>query len=119
MPSAKVFALATIDKTSLGNMLLEDGVLTHDELLDLLAEFQDLKVEELLGQFLVRRGVITPEKLQFLLIRQAASRNGGVEKVHLRQAIEIAQRTSENLSDTVDDFSSGMHAALAKVSEAK
>jgi len=119
MPPLKVLAQASRDETSLGNLILKEGILRHDELVGLLSEFQELKVEELLGQFLVKKGVITEEKLELLLIRQAAARNGGVETQHVKQAIAIAQRTSQSLTDCVDGFVSDTTLALAKVNQAK
>jgi len=98
MPALKVMAQASRDQSSLGNLLLREGILGHGELSELLAEFNELKVEELLGQFLVRKGILSQEKLELLLIRQSAARNGGVERVHVKQAMAIAQRASQTLT---------------------
>lgn len=119
MPPIKTMVQASRDQSSLGNLILKEGILDHNELSELLAEFNDLKVEELLGQFLVRKEVISQEKLELLLIRQSAARNGGVEKEHVKQALAICRRTSQAMSDTVDDLVGSTQVALAKVNEAK
>jgi hypothetical protein len=119
MPPIRKLAEATMDKSSLGNLILREGILTLPEFNELLAEFNDLKVEELLGQFLVRKDVLSPEKLELLLIRQEAERNGGVEKKHVRQALRLAHSTTQKVQDGVDDFVSCTQVALAKVTEAK
>ena len=117
--AALKMARASRDKSSLGNLLLRDGAVTQNELSELLVEFNDLKVEELLGQFLVRKEVISPEKLELLLIRQEAERNGGVERQHVKRAMEIAQQTSNKVAQGVEDLVSSTEIAMAKVSEAK
>lgn len=119
MPPIKTMAQASRDQSSLGNLILKEGILGHGELSELLAEFNELKVEELLGQFLVRKGVISQEKLELLLIRQSAARNGGVEKEHVKQALAICQRTSQTVMETVDDLVGSTQVALAKATEAK
>ena len=118
MASLKM-VVASRDQSSLGNLLLREKILDQNELSELLAEFNDLKVEELLGQFLVRKGVLTPEKLQLLLIRQEAERNGGVERKHVQQALQLAHSTSQKVQQGVDDLVSCTQVAMAKVSEAK
>ena len=119
MPPLKIMAQASRDQSSLGNLILKEGILGHDELSELLVEFNELKVEELLGQFLVRKGVLSQEKLELLLIRQSAARDGGVERKHVKQAMAIAQRTSQAVLECADGFVSDAQAALAKASEAK
>ena len=119
MPPLKKMAKASRDKSSLGNLLIREGVLCQAELSELMAEFNELKVETLLGQFLVQKGALTPEKLQLLLIRQEAERNGGVEKEHVKRAMEIAQQTSQKVAKGVEELVSSTEIAMAKVSEAK
>ena len=119
MAPLKKMAKASRDKSSLGNLLIRDGALDENELAELLVEFNELKVEELLGQFLVKREIITPEKLELLLIRQKAERNGGVEREHVQQAMRLAAKTSQKVTDGVEDFMSSTAVAMAKVSEAK
>ena len=111
--------LAARDQSSLGNLLIREKILDQDELAELLVEFNDLKVEELLGQFLVRKEILTPEKLELLLIRQEAERNGGVEKRHVKQALQLANSTSQKVQKGVDEFISCTQVAMAKASEAK
>ena len=110
---------ASRDKSSLGNLLLREEIVTQPELSELLVEFNELKVEELLGQFLVRKEVLSPEKLELLLIRQEAERNGGVERQHVKRAMAIAQQTSLKVAEGVEDLVSSTQVAMAKVSEAK
>ena len=119
MATVHKMAKAARDKSSLGNLMLKEGLVGQNELAELLAEFNDLKVEELLGQFLVRKGVLAPEKLELLLIRQEAARNGGVEKQHIQRAMKIAAATSLKVVDRVEDLVSSTEIAMAKVSEAK
>jgi hypothetical protein len=119
MAPVSKMAKASRDKSSLGNLMLKEGLVDDNELAELLVEFNEQTVEELLGQFLVRKEVLTPEKLELLLIRQEAARNGGVERQHVQRAMKIATATSLKVANGVDELMSSTQVAMAKVSEAK
>jgi hypothetical protein len=119
MPSFKKMAMATMDESSLGNLMIREKLVSQTELSELLAEFNSLKVEELLGQFLVRKNILSPEKLELLLIRQEAERTGGVGRQHVLRALNVAKQSSKKVSDGVDDFVANTRLVMAKVSEAK
>jgi hypothetical protein len=86
----------------------------RDKLTELLSEFKESKTEGYFGQFLVRKGVLSREKLGILLIRQSAARNGGVGRRHVEQAKVIADRTSNRLMDELESFMDGLKKSLAK-----
>lgn len=96
--------LAAKNPSSLGNLVVRDGVLSQYEFQELFSEFSKQSVNELLGQFLVRKNVLTDEKLQLLLIRQEALENGGVEDQHVVRAMRVADQASERVSSGIDDL---------------
>lgn len=114
MPGLKTLARATLDKTSLGNLLLKENIVDHEELNELLSEFRGVNSGGYFGQFLIKKGVLTREKLEFVLIRQSASRTGGVKDHHVERAKQIAAKTSMKLMEEVDGFLDGMNRALAE-----
>lgn len=102
-------------ETRLGNLILRDGLLDRNELVELLSEFHGLETGELFGQFLTRKGILSKERLELLLIRQSAARAGGPTRKHVKQAMDVAQRTSQRIMDDVEDFMASTKTALAKV----
>lgn len=114
MPGLKTLARASLDKTSLGNLLLKEKVINQDELTELLSEFKSVNSGGYFGQFLITKGVLTREKLEFVLIRQSASRTGGVKDHHVERAKQIAAKTSMKLMEEADGFLDGMNRALAE-----
>ena len=95
---------AAQDDHSLGNLLVREGIITQFELGRLLAEFQGLTVEMLLGQFLIKKNIICEERLQLILNRQDALRNGGVDHKHVMIAIGIAERTRGRVDSCADEL---------------
>jgi len=87
------FLKAAQDKNSLGNMLVREGVITQFELGQLLVEYQAYPSRILIGQFFVEKNLISEEKLQLLLNRQDADRNGGVHRKHVTCVMDIARET--------------------------
>lgn len=116
MPGLKTLARASLDQSSLGNLLVEDGTVSPGELSELLYEFRKLSKNGLLGQFLIEKGVITKEKLQMLLIRQSAARSGGAKARHVTQAMELANKTSRKMLSELDDFIEEVHNLATKTS---
>ena len=117
MPGIKTLAKAALDRTSLGNLIVHEGLLDQNELDEFLAEFRRLRIEELFGQFLMKKGVLSEEKLELLLIRQSAIREGGANRGHVKQAIGVAHRTSQRIMNDVEEFMAETQAALAEVGE--
>lgn len=113
MTGLKTLARASIDPFSLGNLVVGDGIVDSGELSELLSEFRQLNREELFGQFLVRKGVLSDEKLQLLLIRQSAVRSGGVQDKHVMQARELSDRTFRKAEKEVEDFFAEANKALS------
>jgi hypothetical protein len=110
MTGIKTLAKASLDRTSLGNLLVREGLLDQNELTELLAEFWDLNTDEHFGQFLVRKGILSKEKLELTLIRQSATRSGGAKRRHVEQAMEVARKTSQRIMQDLDgmlDFLDG------------
>lgn len=119
MPGPKTLAKGFLDQFSLGKLAVEDGVISPDELSELLSEFRYRQKGILFGQFLVEKGVLTNEKLQLLLIRQSAARGGGVEKRHVVQAMDLANKTSRRMMRELDGFLRDVHALSVRVGEIK
>lgn len=100
------------DPTSIGNLVVQSGFCTREEFDTFLGEFQSLEVGQLLGQFLIAKGVMSEEQLEMLLIRQQTSRTGLVNHEQVMRAMNVASRTQEKLDNGVASLS----AATAKVS---
>ncbi len=107
--------LAQQNSASLGNLVVKEGLLTSYEFQELFTEFSKQTVDELLGQFLVRKDVLTEEKLEFLLIKQEAIANGGVEDIHVARALKIADRARERVSRGIDNLVACADEAEVKV----
>jgi len=99
------------DPTSLGNLLVQDGILTQFQLSEVLYEFRrsragDLleQFESMLGEYLIEKSIITEEKLQLVRIRQSAVRNGGVEHHHVMEAMKVAEKTQSKQDSCADEL---------------
>lgn len=103
------------DPTSIGNLVIREGLLTQSQLSELLHEFHESSIEVLLGKFLVSKGVMTEEKLELLLLRQSAERSGGVEHEHVMRALKIADSSQKKLNNGMDRFNESATSCLAKV----
>lgn len=93
------------DPTSIGNLLVRSGLCTREHLDQLLKEFSRSSVEELFGQFLLAKSILTEEQLEFLLIKQLAERNGATNS-QVTRAIKIAGTSQEKVSAGVDELNS-------------
>lgn len=102
------------DPTSIGNLIVADGLITHEKLLELVVEFQQY-AGSMLGIFLVEKGVLSAEKLQLVLLRQKAVRNGGVEHEHVMEAMRIADGMQARVTTQVDRLVSVTAFAASKV----
>lgn len=103
------------DPTSIGNLVVRHEMCTPLEMSRLLQEFQASTVEQLLGKFLVSKGILTEEQLELLLLKQAAERNGGVEHEHVMRALKLAESTGQKSEESTDRFIEATSRALAKV----
>lgn len=83
------------DPTSLGNLLIREGLCTREDIIEALSD------EWMLGESLVRRGKISSSQLEIALTRQAVARgrgNGAVRKLAdsaIKQAKESGTRLGE------------------------
>jgi hypothetical protein len=89
------------DPTSIGNLLLEERLLTRDQLQLYVNEFKE-NVGHFIGSFLVSKGVLTEPKLAVVLLKQKARRNGGVEHEHVMDVIKVAERTQLQVDTSID-----------------
>ena len=64
------------DPASIGNVLVEMGLLTEHQLKQIVIEFKASK-EELLGQFIVRKTPITEDQVELAFLRQQKLRGNG------------------------------------------
>ena len=81
------------DPLSIGNILVEMGLLSADELTILVQEFK-LSENELLGQFIVRKTRVTEEQVEIAWMKQERLR----KKINHRSILK-ACRTSSKSSD--------------------
>jgi hypothetical protein len=85
---------AQSDQTSLGNLLLEVGQITPEQLVDAL-RFQDENPDVMLGDALVRLDVVERGVVEQLLIMQRAKRSG---RRQMAEVIELATATTRKLA---------------------
>lgn len=90
-----------IDPTSLGNILVEMHLITNEQLIILVIDFEDYKKQEqLLGQFLLRQKVITETQLEIALIRQQMLR-GKVDQKSVQRIISLTIHSDERVSNSL------------------
>jgi len=68
------------DQTSLGNILLEWGLITKEQLTKALQEQETLRGDDLLGRLLVAGGACTAEDIDMAMSAQASMRATGKTK---------------------------------------
>lgn len=115
MPGLKTLARGALDETSLGSLVIGDGIVDRARMDELLSEFKSINSGGYFGQFLIEKGVLSREKLELLLIRQSAVRAGGATRKHVRQAMDVAHKTSQRIMDDVEEFMTRTQSALMKV----
>ena len=106
------------DPTSLGNLLVDKAIVTSEELVDLIKEFRTGHIETLLGQFLVKKGLLTEEQLDLILVQQKKLRNGAYPEHYMTmELMDIADRTQGNILKEVEEFTSMVKALSVKASK--
>lgn len=106
------------DPTSLGNMVVRHGLCSRAQMIEFLVEFNRSTREQLLGQFLVAKDVLSDEQLQMMLIKQEAER-GGVKHSHVMKAMEVVEKSNQKIVDGVELLNDAAILALAKTAEGK
>jgi hypothetical protein len=91
------------DLTSIGNILIEMGLISKEKLIELVKEFQVSK-EELLGEFIVRHTHITEEHIEIALVRQRAMRNGHTTHAAVMDACTVASKVNERIVNTTEEL---------------
>lgn len=107
------------DPTSIGNLIVKEGLCSKEELNRMVIEFSKASIEMLLGKFLVGKGVLSQERLEILLLKQQADRGDGVEHEHVIEAMKIATNSQEKVNNGIDKLNTATEAALSKASLAK
>lgn len=103
--NGKVSITPADDQTSLGNLLVLSGLLAVEDLTPLIEEFHATRnVDQLLGQFLVERGVLAEDQLELALLRQKHMRTGPTHDT-LTQAMKITARRRTMLHDQAREVS--------------
>jgi len=92
------------DPTSIGNILVDMGVITQEKLQKLGDEFRAQR-EEMFGQFLVRNAGISQDQLELALIKQKQLRGEKVDMSMLLHVINISKKSHERLLNKIDGFS--------------
>jgi len=99
---------AAKDPTSIGNILIDMGLIVKDELERLAEEFNKSDKDELLGQFLLRYTNISAEEIELALIRQRRMRGETVNYDTILKALDLSRRTQQKLRTRVDLFVQSM-----------
>lgn len=93
------------DPASIGNLIVESGVVTREEFERLLMEFQSLTVQELMGEFFVRKVEnFTYEQLKVLLAQQKRMRGEVLEHAEIMGVIQLANDVQERATQEVETF---------------
>ena len=103
------------DPTSIGNILVEMGLLNQEQLVELVAKFRE-KHDELLGEFIVRNAPgITEEHVELALIRQQSLRgNGRISRETVARSFTLSSTVQQNLVGNITEFA-GFARSIAKI----
>jgi len=102
------------DPTSIGNILVDMGVLERETLQQLVEEFRQRK-EEMLGEFIRRK---TNEKVNEGMVELALMRQRRLRKVNgnsVQLALDVAKRSQMRVVNKVEQVVSITHAISNKV----
>lgn len=88
--------LPELDETSIGNVLVEMGLLTLESLSDLVNKFKSLDQDELLGQFIVKNTDITQDQLDIALVKQYKMR-GKLTHANVVKALDASLNTQQKV----------------------
>jgi hypothetical protein len=88
------------DATSLGNMLLEVGQISPEQLVDAL-KFQDENPDVMLGEALIRLDIVERGIVEQLLIMQQAKRGG---RRQMAEVIELAAAGTRKLASAHEEL---------------
>jgi len=87
------------DETSLGRLLVDNGLITGEELKEAL-QFQDENSDYMLGQALVVRGSVDRGLVDAMLLVQKAKRSRG----DVAEIVDFAAESSKKVSRAHDEF---------------
>lgn len=90
------------DPASIGNILVEMGLLTEDELARLVSDFNASK-DRRLGEYIVRHTRITEHHIKLALAKQQRMR-GKTNEATVVSLMEIAQTTHERVMNGADQL---------------
>ena len=103
------------DPSSLGNLIVQEGILTPEQFAVFLSDFQSARIDMLLGQFIRSKKkangepYMTDHELEVLLLKQERMRNGGrVGHEAVLKMMDVAQRSQDELSSEVSEFNAAM-----------
>ena len=97
MSKPKVKSLPACDPTSLGCLLRDKGLVDSQQLLTAL-QFQVENADLLLGEALVRLGIISREILEVMLAEQNPRRNGARKSSNLRVQQVLQMATQQTIA---------------------
>ena len=102
------------DFSDVGKVLVSSGAISEEDLRKRSSEFNDLKVGTLFGQYLVAKGAVTADQLEFALLKQEFELRG-VNHSQVNRMIAISQRKNDESMRSVDTFISLTNLAVSKV----
>jgi hypothetical protein len=93
------------DPTSIGNLIVDHGILNRKDFSRLLEIFKS-KEDKLLGQFIMEHTNMTKEQLEYLLLKQKTMRrrigHSDIEHADIMNALKIAESAQDNYSIQID-----------------
>lgn len=89
------------DPSSIGNILVSMGLIKQEELEKLVIEFKKTE-DQLLGEFLIKKSIITTENVELALIKQRAMRNERQTHAAVINAYELSEKVNQKLISTAD-----------------
>jgi hypothetical protein len=102
------------DPTSLGNLVMQAGVCTPMQLRAALAEKAD-EEDQLLGEILVRMGILTEKLLHRFLDQQQVLRSSNGNVRHALRSVSVAASATLALSGSLNELNDLALLALQKL----
>ena len=91
------------DPTSIGNVLVDLGFITVQDLERAVREFKELK-EEFLGEFLIRKTQLTEDQLHLALLKQSELRGKPPTHSAVVKAFGASLKSNDRLLSTTEEI---------------
>lgn len=91
------------DPTSIGNILVELGLITQNQLVELVSEFQKSK-EKLLGEFILEHSNLTLSQIELALVRQKRLR-GEISNRLVNHTVQLSNESHKRILQDMHELS--------------